>query len=171
MNQIKQQGANKESGFGPELGLKSGLGSGLKSKLGSALLAVAMTSTGATALAAGDLTRKPMALPDLVLGSEVTDYAMSQKSYQLETGQSYKLKIVSSGLKEYAIEAPQFFTSIFLRKVEVGGMEIKATTLVQLEFEDEGEAEIYFVPIKPGQFPFYARGLEVKGMTGMFEVR
>ncbi|MEH6650579.1 MAG: copper-binding protein [Motiliproteus sp.] len=134
---------------------------------------VAALLTGAAGLvnAKGDLTRKPQALPDLVLGSEVTDYAMSQKRYELETGKSYKLKIISSGLKEYAIEAPEFFTAIFLRKVEAGGMEIKATTLVQLEFEDEGEAELYFVPIKPGSYPFFARGLEVKGMQGVFEVR
>ncbi len=134
-------------------------------------LALVLCCVGIEALAKGDMTRKPLALPDLVLGSEVTDYAMSEKKYQLETGQAYKLKIISSGLKEYAIEAPQFFTSIFLRKIEAGGMEIKATTLVQLEFEDEGEAEIYFVPIKPGSFPFFARGLEAKGMTGLFEVR
>ncbi|MEH6473944.1 MAG: copper-binding protein [Halopseudomonas sp.] len=121
--------------------------------------------------AQGDLTRKAVALPDLVLGSEVTDYAMSNKHYQLETGQAYKLKIVSSGLKEYAVEAPEFFASIYLRKVEAGGMEIKATGLVQLEFEDQGEAEIYFVPIKSGSFRFFARGLEAKGMEGVFEVR
>ena len=121
--------------------------------------------------AKGDLTRKPQALPDLVLGSEVSDYAMSQKSYQLETGKAYKLNIVSSGLKEYAIEAPDFFASIFLRKVEAGGMEIKATSLTQLEFEDAGEAEIYFVPVKPGNFRFFSRGLEGKGMEGEFIVR
>lgn len=135
------------------------------------LVAALLTGAAGLASAKGDLTRKPQALPDLVLGSDVTDYAMSQKSYALETGQSYKLKIVSSGLKEYAVEAPEFFASIFLRKVEAGGMEIKASTLVQLEFEDEGEAEIYFVPIKPGSYPFFAKGLEAKGMQGVFEVR
>ena len=87
------------------------------------------------AQAKGDLSRKPIPLPDLVLGSDVSDYAMSQKIYQLETGKAYKLNIVSSGFKEYAIEAPGFFASIYLRKVEVAGMEIKAVSLTQLEFE------------------------------------
>jgi hypothetical protein len=139
-----------------------------KSCLAAALVGVTLAGP---LQAKGDLTIRPQALPDLVLGSEVSDYAMSQQSYQLETGQAYKLKIVSSGRKEYAIEAPEFFTSIFLRKVEAGGMEIKATTLVQLEFEDEGEAELYFVPIKPGDYPFVSRGLEGKGMVGTFQVR
>ncbi|MEH6813999.1 MAG: copper-binding protein [Motiliproteus sp.] len=141
------------------------------STLLSIVLATVCVASTAIAQAKGDLTRKPQALPDLVLGSDVSDYAMSVKSYELETGQAYKLNIVSSGLKEYAVEAPEFFASIFLRKVEAGGMEIKATSLIQLEFEDEGEAEIYFVPVKPGQYRFYAKGLEGKGMEGVFIVR
>ncbi len=122
------------------------------------------------AQAAGDLTTRPQALPDLILGSESSDYSLSQSEYRLETGQAYRLKVISSGLKEYAVQAPAFFTSIFLRKVEAGGMEIKAMTLTELEFEEEGEAEIFFVPIKPGKYPFYAKGLEAKGMQGTFIV-
>jgi hypothetical protein len=121
--------------------------------------------------AAGDLTRRSQALPDLVLGNEASDYSMSQMEYQLETGKAYQLKIIASGQKEYAFQAPEFATSIFLRKVEAGGVEIKAITLTELEFEDAGEAEIYFVPIKPGKFRFYAKGLEGKGMLGHFVVK
>ncbi len=139
-------------------------------------LTFALTLAGAalsttSVQAAGDLTTRPERLPDLVLGSEVTDYAMSQTRYEMETGKAYRLKVVSSGLKEYAMQAPEFFTSIFLRKVEAGGMEIKAMTLTELEFEDEGEAEIFFVPIKPGEYEFYMEGLENKGMEGVFSVR
>ena len=50
-------------------------------------------------------------------------------------------------------------------------MEIKAVSLTELEFEQEGEAEIYFVPIKPGKFEFYSEGLEEKGMEGVFIVK
>ena len=121
--------------------------------------------------AAGDLTRMSTALPDLVLGNEESDYSMSQHEYQLETGKAYNLKIIASGQKEYAFQAPEFAHSIFLRKVEAGGVEIKAVTLNELEFEDAGEAEIFFVPIKPGKFRFYAKGLEGKGMQGHFVVK
>jgi hypothetical protein len=121
--------------------------------------------------AAGDLTRMSTALPDLRLGSEESDYSMSQHEYQLETGKAYQLKIIASGQKEYAFQAPEFALSIFLRKVEAGGVEIKAVTLTELEFEDAGEAEIFFVPIKPGKFRFYAKGLEGKGMQGYFVVK
>ena len=121
--------------------------------------------------AAGDLTRRPVALPDLVLGSEESDYAMSHNEYQLQTGQAYQLKIISTGQKEYAFQAPEFATAIYLRKVEAGGVEVKAVTLTELEFEDAGEAEIFFLPVKPGKFRFYAKGLEGKGMLGHFVVK
>lgn len=121
--------------------------------------------------AAGDLTRRTEKLPDLLLGSEASDYSLSQSEYQLETGKAYQLKIIASGLKEYAFQAPEFATSIYLRKVEAGGVEIKAITLTELEFEEAGEAEIFFVPIKPGTFRFYAKGLEGKGMQGHFVVK
>lgn len=146
----------------------------MKSPIRTLTLALTLAAASVTTLSAhaeGDLTTRPERLPDLVLGSEVTDYAMSQTRYEMETGKAYRLKVISSGLKEYAMQAPDFFTSIFLRKVEAGGMEIKAITLTELEFEQEGEAEIYFVPIKPGEFPFYMNGLEHKGMEGVFSVR
>lgn len=121
--------------------------------------------------AAGDLTLRPRALPDLKFGSEESDYRVSQKEYQLETGIAYQLKIVSDGQKECAFQAPDFARSIFLRKVEAGGVEIKAITLVELEFEDAGEAEIFFLPIRPGRYPFYCKGLQNKGMEGTFVVK
>jgi|SRR5690606_809415 len=126
---------------------------------------------GFDALAAGDLTRRTQELPDLVLGSDDSDYAMSQQEYQLETGKAYQLKVISTGLKEYAFQAPEFATAIYLRKIEAGGVEVKAVTLTELEFEDAGQAEIFFVPIKPGRYRFYAKGLEGKGMLGHFVVR
>lgn len=124
-----------------------------------------------TVKAAGDLTTKPERLADLVMGSEQSDYSFSEKSYQLQTGSSYRLKVISGGQKECAFQAPQFMQSIYLRKVEAGGIEVKAIMLTELEFEDAGQAEMFFVPIKPGRFPFFCKGLEGKGMQGEFVVK
>lgn len=121
--------------------------------------------------AAGDLTTKPQRLPDLVMGSEQSDYSFTEKSYQLETGGSYRLKIISNGQKECAFQAPQFMQSIYLRKVETGGIEVKAVMLTELEFEDAGQAEMFFVPIKPGRYSYFCKGLESKGMQGEFIVK
>jgi len=139
--------------------------------LGLALILLGSLAGFDNLYAAGDMTRRPVALPDLVLGSEDSDYAMSQTEYQLETGQAYQLRIISSGQKEYAFQAPEFSTAIYLRKVEAGGVEIKAVTLTELEFEDAGEAELFFLPVKPGKYRFYAKGLEGKGMQGHFLVK
>lgn len=123
---------------------------------------------------AGDLTQRPERLDPLMLGkltdSEILDYYMEPKEYNFETGKSYRLKIQASGLKEYAFRAPGFFEAIYIRKVEAGGVEIKGLGLNELEFEDVGEAEIFFVPVRAGEFPFYIKGHEERGMTGVFIV-
>ncbi len=121
--------------------------------------------------AKGYLASKSVRLPDLVFGTDEAGYQVSQDIYELETGKSYRLKIVSTGRKEYAIRAPKFFNFIWLRKVEAGGMEIKATSLYELEFEEEGNAEIFFVPIKPGTYTISAAGLEHKGTSAKFQVK
>ena len=41
----------------------------------------------------------------------------------------------------------------------------------QSVLEDAGEAEIFFLPIKPGSYPFYCKGLQNKGMEGRFVVK
>lgn len=135
-----------------------------------ALLIICLLGTD-TLFAAGDLTRRPITLPDLTLGHLDNDFAMSETEYQLETGQAYRLKIISSGQKEYAFQAPAFFRATHLRKVEAGDVEIKTAFLHELEFEKPGEAEIFFTPLVPGRYEFYMKGLEQRGMVGHFVVK
>ncbi len=123
------------------------------------------------AAAQGYLATRPIELEPLVLGTEESGYGLSVSEYQLETGKAYSLEIVSTGRKEYAFEAPEFFNFIWLRKIEAGNMEIKASHVYELEFEEEADCEIFFVPIKPGTYRFRARGLEEQGMVGTFVVR
>jgi uncharacterized cupredoxin-like copper-binding protein len=125
----------------------------------------------ADAFAAGDLSLKPARLPDLVLGTDDTGFGLSQKEYNLETGKSYRLKVISSGKHEYALVAPEFFDNIWLRKVEAGDMEIKANRIFELEFEKKAQAEIFFVPIRPGNYRMHAKGLESRGVVIMFTVK
>lgn len=47
-------------------------------------------------------------------------------------------------------------------------MNIKVSRLYELEFEDEAECEILFVPIKPGTYETKADGLEDKGAVVTF---
>lgn len=143
----------------------------------AALAALASTAVGLAALcpgtsrAEGDLATKPIELETLVLGTDMIGFNVSVKEYNLETGQAYRLLIKASGHKEYAMVAPDFFNNIWLRKVEAGGLEIKATALYELEFEDEGEAELFFVPIRPGTYELYAKGLQDKGTSVTINVK
>jgi hypothetical protein len=123
------------------------------------------------AIAAGDLSGKPTRLPDLVLGTDDAGFGLSQKEYNLETGKAYRLKIISTGKHEYALVAPDLFDNIWLRKIEAGGMEIKANRVFELEYEKAAQSEIFFVPIRPGSYRMHAKGLEQRGVVIMFNVK
>jgi uncharacterized cupredoxin-like copper-binding protein len=134
-----------------------------------ALLAPAAFAPGAAAK--GDLATGTVILPPLVLGSKESDYAMSVKRYELETGKAYRLKIEGGGFKQYHLVAPEFFRNIWVRKIEAGDVTVDAPVIDGLEFEEEGDAELSFVPIRPGTYEFKIEGLEQKGMVGQFVVK
>jgi hypothetical protein len=150
---------------------------GVRSFRLATLAAVLGTAVGIATLCPGEshaegyLAVKPIELETLVLGTDSIGYNVSVKEYNLETGQAYSLVIKSLGYKEYAVVAPEFFDFIWLRKIEAGGIEIKANSIYELEFEDEGEAEIFFVPIRPGTYELYARGLQEKGTSVTINVK
>ena len=120
--------------------------------------------------AEGDLTIRSIKL-ELKLGSDKSDYEMSQKTFNLETGKSYRLEISSMGFKEYEFEAEDFFKNIWIRSIEIEGVELQAPVIQEIEFEREGEIEIKFVPIRPGNFEFEIEGLQNKGMVGSFIIK
>ncbi len=120
-------------------------------------------AASSTASAQGYLATEAQKLPDLVFGTDQAGFAVSEASYDLVTGKAYQLAIVSSGKREYAIRGDDFFNFIWLRKVEIGDVEIKANGLYEIEMEREGKATIVFVPIRPGKYRIYAKGLDAKG--------
>jgi len=109
---------------------------------------------------------KLVRLEPLMLGSEKDNTLMSPKEYRLKVGQGYRWKIQASDQSEYAFVAPAFFRNIWIRKVEAGGIEIKSATLDEIEFENGGEAELFFVAIRPGTYEFGSKGLMERGVVG-----
>ena len=138
--------------------------------LTTVVMLMSVMAAGEVVMAEGNLSRRPVALPELELATQ-DGFGISQTEYQIETGKAYKLEIRSTGIEECAFRADEFFRNIWLRKVEAGGLEIKAAQLNELEFETEAEVEIFFVPIKPGRYPYGCRGLEDRGLSGLFIVR
>lgn len=124
---------------------------------------LAATSGGA-ALAKGDLATKGTKLPELILGQGDAGFGVSQAEYRIETGKLYQLEISATGKQECALRGEKFFASVYVRKAEVGGVEVKAPFFSEFEFEGEGEVELFFVPVRTGSFKLGCAGLEDKGM-------
>ena len=112
--------------------------------------------------AAHNMTR----LEPLRFGSETDNSALQPKEYRLKVGQGYRWKIQATPGSEYAFIAPAFFRNIWIRKVEAGEVEIKSATLDEIEFDNGGEAELFFVAIRPGTYEYGSKGMMERGMVG-----
>lgn len=136
------------------------------------LFAAGFTSLFATAvLAEGFLVQRTQRLPDLELGLGNAGYGVSDHKYELETGKGYRLWLKATGAKECAFTAPEFFQNIWLRKIEINKVEMKVQAVYEIEFEREGAAELFFTPIKPGEYEWACEGFEEKGMKGVITVK
>lgn len=129
---------------------------------------LALAVVAGPGLAKDNLASNPEDLPDLELHEDLT---ISQTEYHVETGKAYRLAIKSDGGESFAFRAPDFFQQVWINGIAVEGLTIKTTALTELEFEDDGgEAEILFVPIRPGKFDFWVEGYQTRGMAGSFVV-
>jgi uncharacterized cupredoxin-like copper-binding protein len=135
------------------------------------LLTAAFVVTASMAHAVGgDLATLPEQLETLEIGQGDNGYGVSQTEYQMQTGQAYRLMIRAVGWHECNWQATSFFRNAWLRKIEAGGMEIKVSGLNELEMDSDGEAELFFVPIRPGTYEWGCRGMEDRGLAGVFIV-
>ena len=143
----------------------------MKPFAGIALVVAASLVAGSPARAEGYIAGKAEALPDLEIGLGESGLEKKGGDYSIVTGKGYSLKIKSTGKHECAIVAPQFFNNIYVRKVEINKLEVKLAGLIEIEMEEAGEAELFFVAIRPGAYTWGCRNLEEKGMSGKFIVK
>lgn len=127
--------------------------------------------TNAPADAQGYIAGKAEALPELKIGLGDSGLRKEGGEYSIVTGKGYSLKISSTGMHECAFIAPEFFRNIYVRKVEVNKVEIKLAGLHEIEMEREGEVELYFVVIRPGEYKWSCRNLETTDLQGTFSVK
>ena len=138
----------------------------------TAALTIAITVLPASAVfAEGFLVQRTKRLPDLELGLGAAGYGVSDHKYELETGKGYRLWLKATGAKECAFVAPEFFKNVWFRKIEINKVELKLQAVYEIEFEREGSAELFFTPIKPGEYEWACEGLEDKGMKGIISVK
>ena len=123
----------------------------------------------ASAWAEGNLATRAERLPELeIKGAE----GFSVTSYEIETGKFYRWRIASEGRGEYKLLAPELMRNSWVEQVSIEDKEVKPLGgLYAVEFDDEGEIDIYFVPIRPGTYEFYVEGMRADGMLGSFVVK
>ena len=123
----------------------------------------------ASVRAEGNLASKPTKLEPLVLNS---DLSISVKEYRLSTGKYYRWTIESKGGEEFQLRAPDLMRNSWIDQIVVNGIETKPFGgIYGLEFDDPGTVEVYFIPIRPGDYEFYIAGQRERGMLGKFVVR
>ena len=68
--------------------------------------------------------------------------------------------------------APELLRNAWLNQLVIDDLEVKLNgAFSSIEFDDEGTISVFFVPIRPGNYPFYSPGFEKAGLTGNFVVR
>lgn len=102
----------------------------------------------------------------LIVSLEEYKFVPDQISFKI--GIPYKLILKNNGKEKHYYTAPDFFKSIALRKVQTNDGEVKANYLTAIEVYPGKEMEIYFVPLKAGNFELICtiEGHSEKGMVG-----
>lgn len=141
----------------------------MKRLLTASFVAMALSLAPMTASAEGNLASRPT---DLNLSIDFRNLTLSQSEYDLETGKYYRWEITSDGLEEAGIRAPDLFHNSWIDQIVIGDTEVHAYGAIwSVEFDDEGTAVIFFVPIRPGNYDFFVPGFEDRGLRGTFVVR
>ena len=117
---------------------------------------------------AGVLSGGAEKLPDITLS--VVE-PLADGPITLKSGKYYKISIISDGTGELALAGSGFFRNIWVDEVVINDIEVRPFGIESLEFDDEGEAEIKFVAIKPGRYELRIPGTkgESQGVTIIIE--
>lgn len=123
----------------------------------------------APAHAEGNLASNATRLPDLEINS--AELSFSQTEFELETGKYYRWRIVHDGGEELAVVAPELFRNSWINQVIINDLEVTPYGLYSVEFDDEGIVDIWFLPVRPGEYEFWGDGYKDRGLVGKFIVR
>ena len=141
----------------------------LRRHIVAAVTAIAAATFPATAIAEGNLAAQPETLVLEINGAALT---FSATEYQIETGKYYRWEITSDGIEEVMIRAPDLFRNSWINQIIIDEREVHTSGAIYgVEFDDEGTVLIFFVPIRPGNYDFFAPGFEERGLLGTFVVR
>ncbi len=119
--------------------------------------------------AEGNLASRATRLVDMQIDS--AELSLSVNEFEAETGKYYRWRIVHDGGEEFQIVAPDLFRNSWIDQVVINDLEVQPFGLYAIEFDDEGTIDIWFVPIRPGDYDFWIHGYRERGLAGKFVVR
>ena len=96
---------------------------------------------------------------------------MTKAPYELQSGKYYRIAIKSDGSAELAVAGPEFFRNMWVNEVVINDIEVRPLGVDSIEFDDEGEATISFVPIRPGTFVLKVPGTSSDAQQAVFNVK
>jgi hypothetical protein len=131
-----------------------------------AMVLTAFVASGAQA--AGNIVSKPT---ELKLAANTAKLTFSQTKFDLETGKYYRLTITSDGIEEIDIHAPLLWENSYINQLEINDVDVFVKGDFHIGFDSDGEAIIFFVPLRPGNFQLYAEGYQTRGLSVTFSVR
>jgi hypothetical protein len=141
----------------------------MKRALTTSFAAVAFCLVPFAVSAEGNLAALPT---DLELAIDGRNLTFSETEYHLETGKYYRWEITSDGYESVTLRAPELFRNSWIGQVVIDDTEVQVGNgLYGIGFDDEGDAVIFFVPIRPGNYEFFVPGFEERGLRGTFVVR
>lgn len=126
------------------------------------LAGLAVIAGTMVASAQSGMVGKAEKLPDITMSS---DAPLADKPLELKAGQYYEITVKSDGSAEKALSGPAFFRNCWVDEIVINDIEIRPLGVDSIEFDDEGEAEISFICIKPGQFELTAPGTPPLAVT------
>lgn len=110
---------------------------------------IACLALAAPASAQSGLLKKKTKLDPITLSA---GKPLAEKPYELEAGKYYSIKVKADGSQELAIGGPEFFRNMWVNEIVINDIEVRPLGVDSIEFDGEGEAEISFIPIRPGTF-------------------
>lgn len=146
-------------------GLTAGLAAGLALGAGQVMAQTSTLELGAAGLM--DRSNRTDLDPIQLGAGSMT----SPGTYELNAGGYYRLVIQSDGTAESAIEGAGLFRNVWVNEVVINEIEVRPLGLDSIEFDDEGEAEISFIAITPGQYHIRIRGTSGETQQATFVIR
>ena len=96
---------------------------------------------------------------------------LASAPYELTAGKYYRIAIQADGSAELAVAGAEFFRNMWVNEVMINDIEVRPLGVDSIEFDDEGEATISFVPIRPGSFVLRVPGTTSDAQQAVFNVK